>query len=183
MKPTSFAVLKAWLLYEDYRNVLTYYQLRTNMNAVIELEDLKEYVWKSFEKNGMSSKHISVFWILGITTTLSYITGYVRFSSVSPIRTKLVSVRPYNGRTVGECYMGVSQGSIIGHMSHIRWPTYEKWFALTTWVRSILHCIHRRNFAGKQQQNACTAGVNSLGSTFFGSAAPWNVWQQNQPEK
>ena len=45
---------------------------------------------------------------------------------------------------------------------------------LSTWVRSMLHCMARRNFAGKQQQNDSTSGVNNLGSTFFGSAAPNN---------
>ena len=120
MKPSSFAVQKAWVLYEDYRNILTYYQLKTNMNTVIEQEHLKEYVGKSLDKNGMSSNHISVFWDLGITTNLPYITGYVRFSSIIPIRTKLESVRPYNGSTVEVYYMGVSLGSITGHMSHIR---------------------------------------------------------------
>ena len=39
----------------------------------------------------------------------------------------------------------------------------------------MLHCMARRNFAGKQQENDSTTGVNSLGSTSFGSAAPNSV--------
>ena len=35
----------------------------------------------------------------------------------------------------------------------------------------MLHCLARRNFAGKQQENDSSTGVNSLGSTSFGSAA------------
>ena len=95
---TAFVALqKVGVPYEAYRKVFLIYmrlskcdRLQANMNVVIQLEDLKEYVGQSFDKNGMSSTHISVFWVLRVTTSLPFITGRVMFSSIISIRTKLV---------------------------------------------------------------------------------------------
>ena len=72
-----------------YMRLSKYDQLQTNMNVVIQLEDLKEYVGQSLDKNAMCSKHISVFWFLSITTYLPYITGHIMLPSIISIGTKL----------------------------------------------------------------------------------------------